>query len=587
MGWLTTLSTIWPIGLNVQQKVRSSASTVADADTVKQQVGVPTTDEPITQKLSPVKEPQLPLHKHFFPLWELLLIGLVLLLAGLAHGINMGHYPYFEDDEGTYMSQAAAVIHIGKLAYYTYWYDHAPVGWMQIALWLDLTGGDHTFGSIILSGRVLMLLMQLGSTFMVYYIARKVSGNVLVAIVASLLFALSPYGLYFHRRVLLDNITTFWLLLTLLILITKRISLNRIWLSAITLSVAILSKEVAAFVVPVMAYLVYTRADKSHRWFALIGWIVLVGVIISFYPLMAILNNELFPSGTLLGGNAPHVSLLGSLLYQGSRGKDGGLFDFNSNFWVITRVWIQDDPILVIFGTLSAIGSIFCIKKYRLIGITGLLTLSLWLFLARGGEVIKFYLVPLLPLLALNVAFMAGLLGKAVSTGLQHLLHYNKTILRTIEQIVIIACVAGMVFSIPSPSAGYGYGSPDISDSHNPLIFWNGTQADAQGMATSWVEAHVPATSRMIIDEYMWSDLYDAGYHYAHYYWKVQTDPAIRDTLFHDNWRNFDYVVTTSQMLVDMQTQNMTLVKAVIDHSTLITHFDTGGWRLEIRKVNK
>jgi hypothetical protein len=386
---------------------------------------------------------------------------------------------------------------------------------------------------------------------------------------------------------LLDNVTTFWLLLTLLVLTTRRITLNRIWLSAVTLCIAILSKEIMAFVVPVMAYLVYTRADKSNRWFALIGWIVLVGVLISLYPLMAILNSELFPSGTLLGGNAPHVSLIGSLLYQGSRGKDGGLFDLASNFWVITKVWMQDDPILVIFGTISAICSVFCLKKYRLIGSIGLLTLSLWLFLGRGGEVIKFYLVPLLPLLALNLAFMLGLFGKAVSVVLQRLLHYNKTIRHTVEQIMIIACVVAIVLSIPSPSAGYGYGSPDISDSHNPLIFWNGTQADAQDMATSWIEDHVSHKSRILIDEYMWSDLYDDGYPYAHYYWKVQTDPAIRDTVFHNNWRSFDYVATTSQMLVDMQTQNMTLVKDVIDHSTPVAHFDTGGWRVEIRKVNK
>ena len=91
----------------------------------------------------------------------------------------------------------------------------------------------------------------------------------------------------------------------------------------------------------------------------------------------------------------------------------------------------------------------------------------------------------------------------------------------------------------------------------------------------------------MIIDEYMWSDLYDSGFHYAHYYWKVETDPAIRDTIFHNNWHNFDYVVTTPQMMVDMQTQNMQLVKAAIDNSTPLVHFDTGAWRIEIRKVNK
>ena len=113
--------------------------------------------------------------------WETLLIIAVLLIAGLAHGINMFHFPYFENDEGTYMSQAWSVIYEGRLAPYTYWYDHAPVGWLQIAIWAILTGSFHTFGPIINSGRVLMLLIQLGSTLMLYYIARNISRSIILA----------------------------------------------------------------------------------------------------------------------------------------------------------------------------------------------------------------------------------------------------------------------------------------------------------------------------------------------------------------------------------------------------------------------
>lgn len=590
--------------LNRRQDVLTSADPLLKTTIVEEQIAIPDrptqeitvpgqvvtpdmTEVAPAKSLSPIKTFATQAPQWLLSHWEVALIMGVLLIAGLAHGINMFHYPYFEDDEGTYMSQGAAVINMSRLAYYTYWYDHAPVGWLQIALWLLLIGGDHTFGSILYSGRILMLLMQLGSTFMAYYIARKISNNVTVAVVAALLFALSPYGLYFHRRVLLDNITTFWMLLSILLLVTGRISLNRVWLSALTLSISMLSKEVTVFLVPVMALLVFLRADKSHRWFALIGWLSLVGLLVSLYPLMAILNNELFPTGTFLGGNAPHVSLLGSLGYQTSRGKDGGIFNWNSGFWIVTRVWIQDDPILVIFGTISAMLSVLVIWKHRMVGILGLLTLSLWLFLARGGEVIKFYLVPLLPLMALNLALMLGVIADAVRTLLQRIPRVKTTVSHVAGHIIIVACVVGIVMSIPSPAAGYGYGSSDLADKNNPEIFWNGTQADAQGMATAWVIQHVPARSRMIIDEYMWSDLYDAGFHYAHYYWKVETDPAIRDTIFHNNWHNFDYVVTTPQMLVDMQTQDMQLVKSAIDNSTPLVHFDTGAWRVEVRKVNK
>src|SRR6266545_2672094 len=71
---------------------------------------------------------------------EWLWIGLLLLIAALVHGYNMFGYPYYESDEGTYVSQAWAVVTLGRLAPYTYWYDHAPGGWVQIAAWTTLTG---------------------------------------------------------------------------------------------------------------------------------------------------------------------------------------------------------------------------------------------------------------------------------------------------------------------------------------------------------------------------------------------------------------------------------------------------------------
>src|SRR5437764_1347168 len=121
--------------------------------------------------------------------WEWFLIAAILISAALLHGINMFHFPYYEDDEGTYMSQAWAIVKEGQLAPYTYWYDHAPAGWIQIALWAILTGGFHTLGPILESGRVLMLLMQLGSTFMVYRIGKSLSQSALVATLAALMFA--------------------------------------------------------------------------------------------------------------------------------------------------------------------------------------------------------------------------------------------------------------------------------------------------------------------------------------------------------------------------------------------------------------
>jgi 4-amino-4-deoxy-L-arabinose transferase-like glycosyltransferase len=516
------------------------------------------------------------------PSWEWLLLIAILLAVALLHGLNMFHFPYYEDDEGTYMSQAWAIVKEGQLAPYTYWYDHAPLGWIQIALWAILTGGFHTFGSIIQSGRVLMLLMQLGSTFMVYRIGKTLSQSILVATLAALMFALSPYGIYFHRRVLLDNITTFWMLLSILLLVLDRLSLKRVWLSALALGTSILSKELTIFLVPALTYLVYIRADQSHRWFATIGWVTLVSAVISLYILMATLKGELFPTGTLLGGTAPHVSLLATLQFQASRGKDGGLLDLHSGFWKLARIWAQDDPLLVVGGSLCALLSLPLLwsKTQRLLGVLALATLSLWVFLGRGGEIIGFYLVPLLPLLALNVALLLGVALRRLHSALTGI--PALVLPRTAQALVAGLCLAGML-------VGYTT-SPDLGFKSNHFILWNDAQAVAQQEAVSWVETHLPPDSRIMIDQYMWTDLHDnahESYALAHYYWKVQSDPAIRDKVFHNDWRNIDYVITTIQMLSDAHDERMTLVAGAIEHSTVIAHFDTGGWSIDIRRVNK
>lgn len=507
--------------------------------------------------------------------WEALLIVVVLLIAVLAQGINMFHYPYYEDDEGTYMSQAWAVVHLGRLAYYTYWYDHAPGGWLQIAAWNFITGGFHTFGPAINSGRVLMLLMQAGSTFMLYCIARSISLNTAVAVIVALLFALSPYGIYFHRRVLLDNITTFWMLLSILLLVSGRLSRKRVWLSAAALGFSVLSKELTIFLVPVLAYLVFYRADRSHRWFTMISWIALVGSVISLYMLMAALRGELFPPGTLFGGTSPHLSLLGTLQLQASRGKDGGLLDIHSGFWQLVKAWAQDDPMLVVGGSLCAIFSVLVMKTQRLIGVMGLATLSLYVFLGRGGEIYAFYLIPLLPLLALNVGLVLGLVIK-----------WMKTLLAGLSGIAVTRIILAVTVGLCLCSLWAGYTSSDLGFKYNPFVLWNSSQADAQNEATQWIEKNLPLGSHMIIDESMWTDLYDSGFTSAHYYWKVQDDPAVRDELLHNDWRNVDYVVTTTQMLWDAQQAHLTLVEEAIVHSTPIAHFETGGWPVEIRKVN-
>ena len=175
-------------------------------------------------------------------------LAMLLAAVSLAHLINMGNYPYYENDEGTYLAQAWAVVAEGRLAPYTYWYDHAPAGWLQIGLWSILTGGFFSFGASVESGRVLMLVYQGLSAYLVYRIARAISGSWAIAALAVAIFGFSALGIYLHRRVLLDNITTLWMLVGVALVVGPRPTLARVWASAAAIGIAILSKEVAVFV---------------------------------------------------------------------------------------------------------------------------------------------------------------------------------------------------------------------------------------------------------------------------------------------------------------------------------------------------
>src|SRR5258708_4170303 len=102
----------------------------------------------------------------------LVIVGLAASLA--AHAYNMFNYPHYELDEGTYMSSAWAILN-GMITAYPYGYGHPPLAWIQIAGWVQLTGGFFTFGNALNSGRVLMLLFALGCSLLVYLIARQIS----------------------------------------------------------------------------------------------------------------------------------------------------------------------------------------------------------------------------------------------------------------------------------------------------------------------------------------------------------------------------------------------------------------------------
>ena len=143
---------------------------------------------------------------------SLAVLGPILVLVGLVRGIGMSTFPRYVDDPGTYLSQAWSLQYEGTLSPYSYFYDHAPAGWIQLALWSTLTDGFDRYDSAIGFGNECMLLAGIISTALVFALGRRLGLTRFGSSVAALLFGLSPLSVLYGRWTFLDNLVTPWLL---------------------------------------------------------------------------------------------------------------------------------------------------------------------------------------------------------------------------------------------------------------------------------------------------------------------------------------------------------------------------------------
>ncbi len=507
--------------------------------------------------------------------FRVLILIVLLCISGVTHGYNMFGFPYFENDEGTYMSQAWSLLHLNKLSPYTYWYDHAPFGWILLALWVKLTGGFYTFGFSLYSGRVFMLILHLISTGLVFTISNKLSKNTWVGIIATLIFSLSPLGLYFHRRILLDNIMIFLILLSYCTIIMQNKRIVYYIGSAFLFGFAVLTKENAIFFLPAFVYTLYLNADTSHRFLILAKWSLIVFFIGLFYILYALLNGELFPYGSSLGGQTPHVSLLGTLAYQASRGSDA-LPSSGSSFSHMLTLWVQQDIFILYVGLLATliVGVISLVQKKYFYFSIFMLNLFCWLFLVRGGLVLEFYIVPALPLLALNIALAVDLLLSPLKDRL------GKFTLHTLHGLVcvIILFIYGTTNSI---SRAFGVNN----SGHN---FFTVNQTRSQLQAIDWLRKNIPSNSVVLIDDYSHLELRDpanpSGVYFpnAVWYWKAGLDPKVQSDILKDSAESIDYMARTPQMEHDVSTGSLGLVAGAFSNASYVTEIQEAGWGVEI-----
>jgi transposase/4-amino-4-deoxy-L-arabinose transferase-like glycosyltransferase len=487
---------------------------------------------------------------------EIIIVVIGLTVSFAAHAINVFNYPHYEQDEGTYMMGAWAITR-GLITPYPYGYGHPPLAWIQIAAWVKLTGGFFTFGNAINSGRVLMLLYAVGCSLLVYLITRRLTGSLGAGVLAMVIFSLSPLSITFQREVLLDNFATFWFLLSLYLVVVGKSRLPYIVSAAISFGFAFLSKEIIIVLLPVLIYAVWLHTARFQRTFTLVAFTYITIAICSTFVLLAVLKGELFPySWHLPWDNHPHLSLLDTYIWQANRGQnDGKIIDS----W---NAWITADPLLIAFGIIPTAFNLIVGWWSRKHLILSLFAISFWVLLLRGGVVFAFYIIPLIPLVAMNTALAVNTLAHWIGQSIR---------LNLVRVLLIFGVIATIV-------------PYDLQHIFNPYNLFALRPSAVQQDALVWIRDHVPGRAVVVINSNIYVDLHEQGgegvgdgaiYPYAHVYWNVALDPALHDTLLKGNWDRIDYIVADSAMLHDIKNYGggMDIIDQALKHSVLRAAF--------------
>ena len=480
----------------------------------------------------------------------LVTVALLVLLvaAAVVHAVGMFDTPMRVDDEGTYVAQAWAVQHWGELAHYTYWYDHPPVGWIQIAAWTWLTDAFDRAPNAVAAGRELMLVLKVVGCALLWVLARRLRLRPAAALAAVALLAFSPLAIAFTRMVFLDNVATPWLLGAFALALAPRRGLAAAGASGLCFSVAVLSKETTLLLAPALLWQLWMHHHASTRRMAgavTVGVMAVVGVM---YPLFALLKGELLPG-------PGHVSLVSAVHWQlFVREGSGMVLDPTSAANGVVDTWLRLDPLLLAAAT--AVIPIGLVVR-RLRPVTLAYVIQLALLVLRDGYLPYPYVIGMLPFAALMIGGAADALIRT-----PRILVPRSTRLR--EWVV-----AGTAVAVAAAALGI-----TVPVWHSGVSAQLHADEDA-GMrrAGQWVIDNVPRDQQVIVDDVLWVDLVNAGFDPKRgviWFYKLDLDPAIK---LLDGWRGVEYAVLAG---APEQYAHLPKVKKVLQHSSAVARFGKG-----------
>jgi len=493
------------------------------------------------------------------PAWfEGLAVALVLAVTVVVQALTLFTLPAYTADEGTYMANAWAILQ-AKITPYIYTYNHPPLGWVQIAGWAKLTGGIASFGTAINSGRVLMLVLATASALFLYLITSRLSGSRSAALLAVVLYSLSPLALLYRHEILLYNIGLFWLLLSLCLITTGKSKLGTFVLAAVALGIAILTEGLFLCFVPVMLYAVALYATPFQRKFSLVAFVYVTLAVASAYVLLALLKGELLPS-------TQHPSLLGTAFQKIQTPVTAGQFSLTWNFWM------QNDMLFIAAGTVAMFINILggTVNRFQLLG--AFFAVTFWLMVLVSQTIDSTFILLLLPFLAANIAL-----------ALNNPLHWlTRKIGFDLSRALLLFILIGIVIT-----AGIqGVGSQLKTNVTEP-----------QQQALLWLRNNAPHSAVVITNSYLYVDLHDPQglgvgggqpFTQAQIYTDAVLDPVIANGELNQNWQKIDFLVLDASMLKQIRDDRQyRILNEALNHAILKSTFGSAskGTQLLIYQV--
>ncbi|MFI1865192.1 ArnT family glycosyltransferase [Streptomyces jumonjinensis] len=536
----------------------------------------------------------------------LLCLGLLTVILAV-QGWNITHFPTLSDDEGTYLAQAWAVQQGEGLAHYTYWYDHPPLGWIQIAGLTYLPSVIAPESMTVATMRFAMLAVSAACAVLLYVLARRLFLPRWSAALAMALFGLSPLSVVLQREIFLDNLAVMWMLLAFCLAASPSRHLWHHFAAGLVGAVSVLTKETMLVVLPALLVTMWRHSHRDTRKFAVTGAITACVLIGLSYPLYALLNNELFPG-------PGHVSLIDGITYQMGREGSGFILDAGSGSHGVLQSWLYYDRVLPLGGVAGALLLLstlrWSVTARALAGPALAVAILTVVAMRPSGYLPAMYVIQALPFLALVLAGAAASVVHAVLHRRLPARGSSPAPRTAFGRILRDRAVR----RTPAPG-GAPSGAPDAARSraltHLPRRALVGVLAIAAAVlltprwidgnrdaltldanapyraAAGWLQEEIadPASTRVLVDDALWLDLVHDGFTPgtgAIWFYKADLDPAVTKTMPR-GWRDIDYVVSSPTVRRDAV--DLPNVKAALQHSTPVAVFGRGEDRIEIRRI--